>query len=41
VVQRIAGMISVEQWQVFLRFDDLANRLSADGQERLAWQQRF
>jgi hypothetical protein len=41
VVQRIAAMISLEQWQVFLKVDDLANRLSADEQERLAWQQRF
>lgn len=41
VVQRIAAMISVEHWQVFLKFDDLAGRLSADEQERLAWQQRF
>jgi len=41
VVKRIAAMISAEQWQVFLKFDDLAARLSADGQKRLAWQQGF
>ena len=37
VARKIAAMLGVQEWEVFFFVDELANELSADGQERLAW----
>jgi hypothetical protein len=39
VARKIAMMLAVEEWKVFIEIDKLADQLASAGQERLAWQQ--
>lgn len=38
IAQQIAGKTREEVWSVFMKLDDIANKLAADAHERIIWQ---
>lgn len=41
IIELIAEKLEIEKWEVFVRFDDIIDKISSTAHQRLSWQAQF